>query len=354
MLISKTLRLFLESIGRRDEYEFYLNKFQSDEAACFGILCPDAECIEQSGKVLIFDLEFLLRLDLSPVVLLCGPDTLLMKERLLAMDHDFHVQALDPVMAFQPSRINLIEAPDDDYASALLKLVPDVARRVHFLRVRGGFSQGDGQAIQSFYTYRPNTASIGESDQVYLEHARKVLEAHPRTHVSLSSPLNLLKELFTVRGAGTILRRGSVINRPKAAAVDQHRLLELFESAFKKNLHSSDVLASTNTYYIEENYRGAALLEQHEAGAYLSKFAVGTQARGEGLAAELWQEVVGDHPAMFWRSREDNPVNHWYDKQADGRFTSTGWNVYWRGIEAKRVTEIIEYCIGKETDFQEG
>ena len=43
MLISKTLRLFLESIGRRDEYEFYLNKFQSDEAACFGILCPDAE-----------------------------------------------------------------------------------------------------------------------------------------------------------------------------------------------------------------------------------------------------------------------------------------------------------------------
>src|SRR5210317_1543426 len=80
--LNKTIRLFLDSIGRRDEYEFYLNKFQSEHTACFALLCPDPGSIEAGAEVLAFDLHFLLRLELVPAILLCGADAGKMREAL--------------------------------------------------------------------------------------------------------------------------------------------------------------------------------------------------------------------------------------------------------------------------------
>ena len=74
MLLNKTIRLFLDSIGRRDEYEFYLKKFQSVDAACFALLVPDFESLDQGAEAFAFDLHFLLSLGLRPVVVLCGDD----------------------------------------------------------------------------------------------------------------------------------------------------------------------------------------------------------------------------------------------------------------------------------------
>ena len=61
MLLSKTLRLFLDGIGQREEYEFYLDKFQSADTPCFALVCPDEESVQQAADVLLFDLQFLLR-----------------------------------------------------------------------------------------------------------------------------------------------------------------------------------------------------------------------------------------------------------------------------------------------------
>jgi hypothetical protein len=74
MLLNKTIRLFLDSIGRREEYEFYLNKFQSAGTACFALLVPDLESLDQGAEAFAFDLHFLLRLGLKPAVVLTGAD----------------------------------------------------------------------------------------------------------------------------------------------------------------------------------------------------------------------------------------------------------------------------------------
>ena len=73
MLISKTLRLFLDGIGRREEYEHYLKVFHAQDGGCFAALAPDLASLEQSIDLMAFDLGFLLKLELVPVVLLCGP-----------------------------------------------------------------------------------------------------------------------------------------------------------------------------------------------------------------------------------------------------------------------------------------
>ena len=115
----------------------------------------------------------------------------------------------------------------------------------------------------------------------------------------------------------------------------------------------AEFLCAVRHFYVEESYCGAALLEDHVAGAYLSKFAVGREARGEGLAQQLWQAVEQDHTAMFWRSRDSNPINPWYERNADGRCRVGDWTVFWRGLVLNDVPKILEYCVSRPTDFVE-
>ena len=84
--------------------------------------------------------------------------------------------------------------------------------------------------------------------------------------------------------------------------------------------------------YVEQDYRGAALVAQTPLGGYLSKFAVTREAQGEGIGQDIWTELIADHAALFWRARADNPVRAWYERQCQGRWGSGSWTVYTRGI----------------------
>ncbi len=134
-------------------------------------------------------------------------------------------------------------------------------------------------------------------------------------------------------------------------SVDRARLLALLESSFSKPLLNTGFLDKVSDVYLEKDYRGAVLLEQHPAGHYLSKFAVGREARGEGVALELWHEITHRHNALFWRSNSSNPFNGWYHKQADGHHAIGQWQVFWRGVSADAISGIIDYCCERGEDF---
>jgi hypothetical protein len=356
--LNKTIRLFLDSIGRRDEYEFYLNKFQSDPTACFALLCPDAESINAGAEMLAFDLHFLLRLELVPAILLCGPQAMQMQQA-LSVEPIFEFQTLNPATtstfiehARRTERVPVLLAPEVELADALMQLLPGTARRVHFIRAAGGLQSASGEPLEYIHTHKETPASLELLEFDYLALAKKLVEERPGVHLSITSPLNLLLEIFTVKGAGTLFRKGSEILRHDGmAGVDRERLLDLLETSFGKKLSSTAFLENVAYAYVEKDYRGAILLEEHAVGLYLSKFAVGREARGEGLALELWREVCENHGALFWRSNAVNPFNPWYHKQADGHHAAGKWQVYWRGVPADAISAIIEFCMQREEDF---
>lgn len=338
MLLNKTIRLFLDSIGRREEYEFYLNKFQAAGGDCFALLVPDLESLEQGAEALAFDLKFLLKLGLRPAVVLCGTDAgaqwNLLKDSSLFELTEF------PSIGKRKAGIPVFVEENVQILESLLQKVPTIGKRVHFIRAGGGLN------TEYYYVQKP-AGELAPDDKAMTDTAAALLEARPGTHISVTSPINLLKEIFTVKGAGTVFRRGSVILSGKA---DAQKLLALLEESFGKKTRP-DVLADVTQIYFEENYRGAALLEQQPEGLYLSKFAVGPEARGEGLAQELWDEVCKNHSAFFWRSRKGNPVNQWYDRHADGRHTDGDWIVFWRGMEASAIPGLIAFCVFRPADF---
>ncbi|MCU0856774.1 MAG: hypothetical protein MUC65_00020 [Pontiellaceae bacterium] len=339
MLLNKTIRLFLDGIGRREEYEFYLKKFQSAGTDCFALLIPDLDSLEQGADALAFDLHFLLKLGLRPAVVLCGSDAevrwSLLKNNPLFERAEFpnlgEKKDGVPVFVEEPGRI----------ADSLLQKIPTIGRRVHFIRAAGGLS------TEYCYVQKPS-AELRPEDRELVEIAAALLSARPGTHISVTSPINLLEEIFTVKGAGTVFRRGSVIL--SGSLFDPVRLLELLEESFGRK-PKEGVLAGVTKIYIEQNYRGAVLLEQQPEGLYLSKFAVGSEARGEGLAQELWDEVCKNHPAFFWRSRNGNSINQWYDRHADGRHTIGNWIVFWRGMEVSAIPGMIAFCTARPADF---
>ena len=356
--LNKTIRLFLDSIGRRDEYEFYLDKFQSENSACFALLCPDSESIETAAEILAFDLHFLLRLELVPAILLCGEQAMTMKKALSSEPiFDFHNLDMDCVGDFilnarNLERVPVLVAEGESLESALLELLPKTARRVHFIRAAGGLKTVDGNLQPYIYTHRENDQPLEELEFDFPVLGRELLEEHPGVHLSITSPMNLLQEIFTVKGAGTLFRRGSTIFHFKGLEqVDQKQLVSLLESSFSKSLSDIGFLENISDTYLEKDYRGAVLLESHAAGCYLSKFAVGREARGEGVALELWQEVCRNHEALFWRSNVSNPFNSWYHKQADGHHAVGKWQIFWRGVSADAISSIIDFCCGRGEDF---
>ncbi len=357
--LNKTIRLFLDSIGRRDEYEFYLDKFQSERSACFALLCPDLGSIEAGAEVLAFDLHFLLRLELVPAILLCGPDAAKMKEAL----------SVEPIFVFQPmdqgsvprfiqqsrmaEKIPVLLGGTHSLAESLAALLPEIANRVHFIRAAGGLKNEAGELLPYIYTHKANPQPLAPLEFDYPGLVRHLFEDFPSVHVSITSPINLLQEIFTVKGAGTLFRKGSeILSFHGTGQADRGRLLNLLETSFGKKLASEAFLDDVAFAYIEKDYRGAVLLEEHPAGLYLSKFAVGREARGEGLALELWRAVCENHNAFFWRSSISNRFNSWYSKQADGYHISGKWQIFWRGVSIDAISGIIGFCCERTEDFQ--
>jgi len=363
--LSKTLRLFLDSIGRREEYEFYLRKFQAERSVCFALVAPDTPAVEQSGDLMTFDLQFLIRLDLTPLVVLAGEDAVQNAASLsaygdYALLKDLDLNASDTAWrealqaCYAKEQIPIWLRPQASLGETIQDLCPRIARRIHLLRVRGMLHGANNDKIFYHYTRRANPHVLDPQDSEVIRLAEAWLAHDPQLHISIASPLHLLQEMFTVRGMGSIVRPGSVIEHHRALdAVDLTRLSKLITEAFGKPLRSADSLMAACDLYLETRYRGAVLLESHPAGKYLSKFAVGTEARGEGLAQELWDEACAPQPALFWRSRADNPVNQWYERHASGHHTEGRWTVFWKGVRAVQLPELITYCLERVPDFKE-
>jgi hypothetical protein len=363
MLLNQTLRLLLDSIGRREEYEFYLKRFQDSSTPAFAVVCPDAASVEQATEMLMFDLEFLLRVDLVPLILLAGPEAQGMRDILAAygspcgflrLDEADGADLADRIRALgEAGRIPIVVDARPP-VEVLLQVLPGLSRRVLWVRPQGALRTLDGEPAWYLYTRKPNRLGLTAADEGPFARCRELVEQVDGLHVSVTSPLNLLRELFTVKGAGTMVRRGSIIRKlHRIRADDRTRLLALLEDSFQRPVRNRRCLDPIRHAYVEDGFRGAALLEEHPVGAYLSKFAVGTEARGEGLAQELWEVFSTHHPRLFWRSREHNPINHWYKSQADGRQRWGGWMVFWRGVPVESIPAIIAYCVERPPDLED-
>ncbi len=370
---------FLESTGRPSEARLYLDLFRARPREQFAAIAVDAHVMADAADAVAQDLRFLAALDLFPTVVLgifqpAAADAQARGLRLHLEAEGVRARefsAADPRLAgrvkacaeggavpfvvFGPAE----EASPDERFGRLGALLGELqTRKLLFLHRPGGLRQGGALVpIVNLTTDLPALLASGEvsrKEALILEHARRLCEAAAVVSftVAVTSPLNLLRELFTVKGAGTLIRRGARIVRHRGwDGVDLPRLKELLESSFGRPPAEAFFGRPPGRVYLEEGYRGCAILLDAPPGAYLTKFAVSPEAQGEGIARDLWEALAAETPVVFWRARRGNPISDWYVKLCDGLARLEDWTVYWKGLAPGAISAAIDWALAQPVDF---
>ncbi len=170
-----------------------------------------------------------------------------------------------------------------------------------------------------------------------LQQINEMLQRLPdNASVSITSAAHLTRELFTYRGAGTLVRKGESINvyeNPDAETLVA--LQDIVETSFQRKLKDGWFeQLNEPLVLLSETRRAAAVITKGVDGLpYLDKFIVTSEAQGEGLGAAIWQVVNARCSSLYWRSRNTNPITPWYFQQADSSNRSGQWVVFTIGIE---------------------
>lgn len=351
---------FLNSIGRPAEARVYLDQFRSAQPEAFAMIAVDQTVVAQTVGALVTDVGFLAHLGLTPVVVIDSQDAARVLHQRLSPT--VACRLADPGTAADVCRaggIPVVTVSGDAELTAMAIALG--ARKLVFLGRRSGLSPA-GQRVASLIDVTTEFEALcapgvlPSGQRALLARIREILRIVPhRMTVSVTSALDLLRELFTERGAGTLVRVGSKVARHDSIdGLDRAALEGLVNAAFGRTLAPGYFDRPFVAIYTADEYRGAAVLEASALAPYLSKFAVGLAARGEGVGGDLFRAMAAEHPRLFWRSRHDNPIAGWYTKRADGLQRVGAWTVFWRGLAVEEIPAAIAHASAAPVDFAEG
>jgi hypothetical protein len=382
---AEIVQRFLESVGAKADIDLYLRLHRAQRKESFAMLAPNAQIVKSALDPLHFDLRILAGLGLLPVVVLgllepkdADAQAARVAEWLLedAVPCEIVVAVADAggigadtvaairaIVARGAIPLVSLEATKELTTEARFGLLSSLAaaldtRKLVFLSRRPGLVPNGGPilpvvslATDTQRLLAPGTLPRGQA--MLLRQIKQVVESVPqRLSATVVNPLQLLRELFTVNGAGTLIRRGSRIDvHTSWNGIDRARIEALFASAFERPVRRDFFTQPVERIFVEENYSGAAVVQESPVAPYLTKFAVERQAQGEGIGGELWSLLARDFPSFFWRSRPANQIGTWYVKQCDGFVRGPEWHVFWRGLPPETIEPAIRYALALPTDF---
>jgi len=363
--IRETVLRSLSAVGATQEARFYAELFSAQEPERFAVIALDHRCLEEPlQEALISNLQILSNLGLIPIILVGAGYATVLSDGLTDVSVASAIVSLENKSAIEEIRgatkngtlpIVRVHARLADGLEELVSAFNP--GKVIFLQPSGGINH-DGERIAVINMDRIDEAleqislSPGQERFVTIAKALAADKAITSVYV-MASPLNLMAELFTTQGSGTMLRRSaSVFTIENLDAVDVGTLTSSMESAFGRTLVADYLSRPIAGGFIEDQYRGGAILTELAGLPYLSKFWVIKAARGEGIARDIWDALIADTPAFLWRSRMVNPFSDWYMKACDGMQISGDWRVFWIGLKAPEVPSAIIAAASAPEDFK--
>ena len=253
--------------------------------------------------------------------------------------------------------VTILEMTERRGKMNLMRLVTELkAKKVIFLQPSGGITINNKRLSninldQLGTNDLLDSLSAGQMRFVTLVQELSKDKSNHAVYV-IASPLNLLSELFTTKGSGTMIRRAASIKIVKTLSrFKKTELRNSIEEAFNKPIKPAFLRSKIYKGFIEMDYRGGAIFTELAGLPYLSKFWVTKEARGEGIARDIWDPMSADIPAFFWRSRMGNPFNDWYMHACEGMQISGDWRVFWKGLAAPEIPGAILAAASAPDDF---
>lgn len=235
--------------------------------------------------------------------------------------------------------------------------------KIIFLTPSGGLLDRNGRVISAVSLNNDYDSLMAEpwvhsGMRLKLQQIKEMLERlDASTSVSITSADQLTRELFTYRGAGTLVRQGEdieIVEAPDADALAD--TAGRVEASFGRPLKPgwADGLVKPVVLRSASRRAAAVVVEGQDGLPYLDKFIVTPEAQGEGLGAALWQALRARYAKLYWRSRNSNPITPWYFLQADACERHGPWVVFANGIEDPvQRDRVVREALGRDPGWEE-
>lgn len=372
--IRDTVLRSLSAVGAISEARFYADLFAAQDPERFALIVLDPRCLKNPLlEALISNLRILYDLGLLPTLLVGALDN----------DHTsvkFQAQRLSKELeqvSVKTAKLNtasyglipevqrhakngrmcILELTEPTERVGLKAVARDLSpAKIIFLQPSGGLTRA-GQRVPVVNIDKPakviNFDDLTDGQIRFMDTARDMSKDPQQKSVYvIASPLNLLAELFTTKGSGTLIRKAANIkSQADFSRVNKSRLKKSIDMAFNKPLKKDFLTRDIHHAFLDKDYRGGAILTRLAGIPYLSKFWVTEAARGEGLARDIWDILCQEEPIFFWRSRRDNPFNDWYMRSCDGMQVSGDWRVFWKGLTTPEIPEAVIAAAHAPDDF---
>ncbi len=415
---------FFQGIGAPKEADGYLRLFHKGDPSRFAVIKVGGKILQQSKDLLAFDLAYLSKLDLFPIVIHGGGPQIdvelaargiesrkiggirvtpreaveVIRDVLMSANSEV-VQAVrdasgtaigvnsgifraervaDPelgyvgevtgvdlkqiVRAVRADMIPIVNPIGFGPDGQAYNINADTAARALVLALRpkkfiliteeGGVRGADGEILPYInlnqdYDRLVKTGVISGGMLVKVREIKELLErTKGRMVVTIASAENLLKELFTAKGAGTFVKLGSRIREVHSwRGVNVDRTRRLIERSFGKPLTRGYFRRPVKYVFYEENYKGCAVVKDFGEVDYLDKFSVRPEAQGEGIGADLWDVMIRRCGKLFWRSNPRNPINAWYMERCDGMRKFGKWWVFWLDLSENEIRRACRHAL---------
>lgn len=373
--LRETVLKSLSAVGAVSEAKFYAELFTHQAPEGFALIVLDPRCLKNPLlEALISNLRILSDLGLTPVLLVGALDddrtsirfqsqrlmTELEAASVMVTKLNTASYGLIPEIRAKARKgyMTVLEMTERRGTMNLRHLVTEISPgKVIFLQPSGGISV-EGRRLAVINVDRLgndlnfDNLTFGQSRFVSLA-AEHLQEGVTRSVYVIASPLNLLAELFTTKGSGTLMRRGAKLKTLRGLrSLNKSELQYSLEESFGRSIRPVFLKSKVHKVIIEEDYRGGAIFTKRADHIYLSKFWVIHSARGEGIARDIWENMCDNIPEFFWRSRRENPFNDWYMRQCDGMQISGNWRVFWKGMKADDIPQALELAVSAPDDFE--
>ncbi|KAL7788310.1 Aspartate/glutamate/uridylate kinase [Trichoderma ceciliae] len=223
--------------------------------------------------------------------------------------------------------------------------------KVVYLSEKGGLFDGNGSKISQInldeeFDYLMSQPWCRYGTRLKIKEIKELLDTLPQSSsVTIIHPSDLLKELFTNSGAGTLIRRGDKIQKVSSLSgfQDLNKVKETLAGDYKDSNTKATVdrfieLLSANpfTAYYNDSMSCLAIVLPPSASRPIATLATLNVTKSgwlSNVAENVFLAIKKDYPSLYWIVSEADENLAWFFERSDGSFNCNNSVLFYYGCD---------------------
>lgn len=228
--------------------------------------------------------------------------------------------------------------------------------KIIYLSEKGGLYRGEGgEMISEIFLDQEYDEIMAQpwcqrGTGLKIRESKKLLDTLPRTSsIAIIHPDDLQTELFTISGAGTLIRRGEKVE--VASSLSEIKDMNKFKDALARGQLGDESARKTIDNYVEQLKERpfkayfddamsclAIVLQPTEKRPFSSWVTLSITKSGwlTNSAENVFQAIEKENSDLVWTVSKDDDNLSWFFERCDGSFCIDDVVMFWRGFRLEK------------------